>query len=308
MKKTGVLINPNAKKFRTGRSSLKKYTSINSDLIAIRTTESSDEIKDVIYDFKKSNCDYIGIAGGDGKLHLAVSELINIYGPGRVPPILILREGTMDNVARTIKLKGRGPELIRRLLWAVENNRRIEIHRRNTLKINNKYCFLFGTGIVTNFLNQAYSGKEKGLIRNIQVAFAAFIESIRNEPEGIIFNTMSGEIFIDDNILNINPVNGILAGTVEHIGMGFSPLAEAGSLDNAFQAIITGMPPLNLIKNLNRIRIGSKINDSGYYNNHCRSMKLIYPEDFDYTMDGDIYRAEKELIVEMGPVIDLIKV
>jgi diacylglycerol kinase family enzyme len=308
MGKTGIIINPNAKKFRTKKSSLKSYTSINSDLLTIRATESADDIAAIIHEFKKDKCSYIGVAGGDGTLHLAVTELIKIYDPGKVPPLLILREGTMDNVARTIKLNGRGPDLIRRLLWAIENNKKIEIHSRDTIKIDDRYCFLFGTGIVANFLNEVYSGKEKGLVRNIQVAFSAFAEGIRNEQNGRIFSWMDGEIHVDNEMIKINPVNGILAGTVEHIGMGFSPLITAGTVNNTFQLLITAMSPLKLLKNLNKIRTGQIIDDEGYLNTSCRKLKLIYNSDFDYTMDGDMYRAEKELLVETGPAIKLIKV
>ncbi len=301
MKKTGILINPNAKKFRTRKSSLKNYTHIHSDRLIIRATESEDDIKNVISEFQSIGCDYIGVAGGDGTLHLAVTEMMKIYGPGKIPPLLILREGTMDNVARTIDLEGKGPDLIKRLLWAIENKKEIKIHKRDTIKINDKYCFLFGTGLVTNFLNEAYNGKEKGFIRNIQVGFSAFIEGLRNEANGRIFNWMDGEIYIDGKKLGINPVNGILAGTVEHIGMGFSPLMSASKEKKSFQVIITAMPPLKLIKNINRLRTGKTIDDKGYYNTICKKIKLIFPGDFDYTMDGDIYKASNELVVETGP-------
>lgn len=308
MGKTGIIINPNAKKFRTRKSSLKKYTSINSDLLTIRATESADDIAEIIHEFKKNKCSYIGVAGGDGTLHLAVTEMIKIYGPEKVPPLLILREGTMDNVARTLKLNGKGPDLIKRLLWAIENEKEIEIHRRDTIKIDDRYCFLFGTGIVANFLNEVYSGKEKGLIRNIQVAFSAFTEGIRNEQNGKIFSWMDGEIHADDKEIQMNPVNGILAGTVEHIGMGFSPLMNAVSDNKTFQLLITAMSPLKLLRNLNKIRTGQIIEDEGYVNTSCKKLKLVYNSGFDYTMDGDMYRADKELLVETGPAIKLIKV
>jgi diacylglycerol kinase family enzyme len=308
MKKTGILINPNAKKFRTRKSSLKNYTNIHSDMLIIRATESEEDIHKVINEFKESGCDYIGVAGGDGTLHLAVTEIMNIYGPGKVPPLLILREGTMDNVARTIHLEGKGPDLIKRLLWAIDNKKEIKIHKRDTIKINDKYCFLFGTGLVTNFLNEAYNGKEKGFIRNIQVGLSALLEGLKNDGNGKIFNWMDGEIYIDGNRVNINPVNGILAGTVEHIGMGFSPLISASKVNKSFQVIITAMPPSKLIKSINRLRTGKEIDDKGYYNTICKKIKLLYPGDFDYTMDGDIYKANNELVIETGPSVKLIKV
>lgn len=308
MKKIGILINPNAKKFRTKKSSLKNYTNIHSDNLLIRATKNEEDIQNVIKEFKKKNCDFVGVAGGDGTLHLAVTELINIYGEENVPPILILREGTMNNVARTIKLQGRGPDLIKRLLWSVNNNKEIEIHQRNTIKINNNYCFLFGIGLVTNFLNEVYSGKEKGFVRNIQVGLSAFSEGLKNVENGKIFNWMDGEIQIDGDIIGINPVNGILAGTVEHIGMGFSPLSMASKKKDHFQVIITAIPSGKLLKNINRLRRGDSINDKGYYNTLCKKIKLNYPAEFDYTMDGDMYKADKELIIETGPVVKLIKI
>lgn len=308
MKKIGILINPNAKKFRTRKSSLKSYTNIHSDSLMIGATESEADIQNVLKEFKNNSCDYVGVAGGDGTLHLAVTELINIYGDKQVPPILILREGTMDNVARTIKLQGRGPDLIKRLLWSINNKKEIQIHKRDTIKINNKYCFLFGTGLVTNFLNEVYNGNEKGFIRNMQVGLSAFAEGLRNEQDGKIFNWMDGEIHIDGKKLEINPVNGILAGTVEHIGMGFSPLSMAAKEKKHFQVIITAMPPARILKNINRLRTGAVINDKDYYNTLCKRMKLVYPDEFDYTMDGDMYKADKELTIETGPAVKLIKV
>ncbi|MFA5517901.1 MAG: diacylglycerol kinase family protein [Spirochaetota bacterium] len=308
MKKIGILINPNAKKFRTKKSSLKNYTNIQSDNLLIKLTENIDDIQNIIKEFKNNSCDYIGIAGGDGTLHLAVTEIIHTYGEEHTPPVLILREGTMNNVARTIKLQGKGPDLIKRLLWSINNKKEIEIHQRNTMKINDKYCFLFGTGLVTNFLNEVYSGKEKGFIRNIQVALSAFYEGLKNADDGKIFNWMHGEIRIDKNTIEINPVNGILAGTVEHIGMGFSPLSMASKEKDRFQIIITAMGPGKLLKNINRLRTGNMINDKGYYNALCKTIKLTYPGEFDYTMDGDIYKADKELLVETGPLIKLIKI
>ncbi len=308
MKKIGILINPNAKKFRTKRSSLKNYTNIQSDNLLIKLTEDIDDIQRIIQEFKNNSCDYVGIAGGDGTLHLAVTELMHIYGEEHTPPILILREGTMNNVARTIKLQGKGPDLIKRLLWSISNKKEIEIHKRNTIKINDKYCFLFGTGVVTNFLNEAYNGKEKGFIRNIQVASSAFYEGLKNVEDGKIFSWMHGEIRIDKNLIEINPVNGILAGTVEHIGMGFSPLSIASKEKDRFQVIITAMAPGKLLKNINRLRTGTTINDKSYYNALCKTIELTYPGEFDYTMDGDIYKADKELLVETGPMVKLIKV
>ncbi|HOP28484.1 MAG TPA: diacylglycerol kinase family protein [Spirochaetota bacterium] len=303
-----VIINPNAKKFRTGRASFDCYRKLESDMVSIITPSTLDELHSAADLMAKEKPDYICIAGGDGTLHVVLSSIINSFQPEPVPPVLILKEGTMDNVARTINLKGRGPQLLQRLINAVNTGNEIEIHKRTTMKINNMYCFLFGTGFITNFLREAYSGKEKGFIRNIQVALMSAKEALSNSSNGKIFREMFGEVYIDDKKIDINPVHGLLAGTVEHIGMGFSPMPGAAYQEGAFEAIIVGLKPSSIIMKLNRLRTGKIIKSDKYLKCHGKKIRMNYDHSYDYTMDGDIYQAIGELIVETGPAVNLVKV
>ena len=303
-----VIINPNAKKFRTGRASLETYLKLQSDMVSIVTPSSIGELHSETRKMAKQKPDYICIAGGDGTLHVVLSSVMNSFKQKPIPPVLILKEGTMDNVARTINLKGRGPELLKRLIDAVNHGKPIETHERSTMKINDMYCFLFGTGFVTNFLKKAYSGKEKGVIRNIQVALMSASEAIRNSRDGEIFRELHGKIYLDGKLVKINPTHGLLAGTVEHIGMGFSPMPDGAKKEKAFQVIVLGMKPSSIILNLNRLRTGRMIKSEEYLNCHAKKIVMNYPDEYDYTMDGDLYTAKGELLVETGPVIRLVKV
>lgn len=303
-----VVINPNAKKFRTGRASYNSYTKLESDMVSIIAPVTLNDLHNATVAMAKEKPDYICIAGGDGTLHVVLSSIINSFSPYPAPPILILKEGTMDNVARTIKLKGRGPQLLQRLIREVNRGDKIEIHDRTTIKINNMYCFLFGTGFITSFLREAYSGKEKGIIRNIRVALMSAKEALTNSNNGKIFKEMYGEIFIDNKKIDINPVYGLLAGTVEHIGMGFSPMPGAAKKQGLFEIVIVGLKPSKIIMKLNSLRKGKIIKSDKYLKCHGRTIRINYADSYDYTMDGDIYQAKGELIVEAGPVVRLIRV
>ncbi len=308
MKKIGVIINPNAKKFRTGKVSIITYMDHISDNVIISTPESIEELKASAESYAIQKPDYICIGGGDGTIHLVLSELINSYSPEPVPPVLILKEGTMDNIARSVKLKGRGPALLKRLIKKIEDGKVIETKERYTIQIKDKYCFLFGTGLVTNFLNKAYSGKEKGLYRNIQVALMGAKEGILNVKDGEIFRLTEQAIFIDGKKVLIHPVSGLLAGTVEHIGMGFSPLIEAVQPDGRFQVIILGMNPRGILRYLNKIRRGVRIKSPKYLNAFGKTIHIKQKGIFEYTMDGDIYTAENELKISIGPKIKLVRI
>lgn len=267
-----------------------------------------EELRETINIIKSEKPDYIGIGGGDGTIHVVMTELINGLKPDNIPPVLILKEGTMNNIAATIHLKGTGDKILARMIAAIERNSSVQVITRDTIKINDKYCFIFGLGLITNFLNLVYSGGEKGLIRNLYVGVKTFIEAIFNTSEGKVFTKMNFIIEADGGKIAINPVTGILSGTVEHIGMGFTPLSQAAVFPGRFQTIILGMEPRQVLLNINKLRRGDKIYNPGYADFHSSFLTLTYNGEFEYTMDGDIYTADRELVVKSGPAISLVKV
>lgn len=308
MKNIGVIINPNAKKFRTGKATIDNYLKLNSGNITITSPENLKELKETTKIFRKKQMDYICIGGGDGTIHLVLTELINNFYPDEIPPVLILKEGTMNNIARSVKLKGRGPELLNQLLRKIENGETVGIEKRSTIKISDSYCFLFGTGFVTNFLDKAYSGKEKGFMRNLQVAFMCIKDAFKKNENCEIFTLTEQAVFIDGKRILVNPVSGILAGTVEHIGMGFSPLIDAVQPDGKFQVIILGMNPAAIIKSLNKLRKGKRVKSPKYINMIGKKIHIKQEGTFEYTMDGELYKTKNELIISAGPTIKLVKI
>lgn len=308
MKKIHVILNPNAKKFRLHKSELTSYTSINYEGLTFFQSSDIAELHENIKKIVNGKPDYICIGGGDGTIHVVLTELINAYKPHPIPPVLILKEGTMDNIARTIHLEGHGDEILARMVSAIQKEQNIQIFRRDTIEINNKYCFLFGLGFITNFLKLVYSGGEKGALRNTYVGAKSIVEALLNITEGEVFINMDFTIEADGRLIEINKLTGILSGTVEHIGMGFSPLIEASVIPGKFQNIILGMEPRHVLFNISKLKHGERILESGYANFHSSLMKLSHDGRFEYTMDGDIYTAENELVIKAGPAIDLVKV
>ena len=308
MNKIHVILNPNAKKFRLHKSELDNYTRIKYEGLTIFQSGDIDELHENIKQVIDEKPDYICIGGGDGTIHVVLTELINAYMPLKIPPVLILKEGTMDNIARSIHLEGHGDEILARMITALKKSRDVQIFRRDTIEINNRYCFLFGLGFITNFLKLVYSGGEKGTLRNTYIGAKTVVEALLNITEGEVFTHMDLIIDADGRRIQINPVTGLLAGTVEHIGMGFSPLIEASVVPGKFQSIILGMEPRHILFNISKLKHGDKISESGYANFHSSLMTLRYDGEFEYTMDGDIYSAGNELVIKSGPAIDLVKV
>jgi|GEM_PF-309086 diacylglycerol kinase family enzyme len=308
MKKIYVLLNPNARSFRLRRALIEKYENFDYEGLKIFKSSDIDGLRVNVKKISRDKPDYICIGGGDGTIHVVLNELMKVYKTSSLPPILILQEGTMNNIARTIHLEGHGYEILGRLISAVKNKSNIPVFRRDTFQIDNRFGFIFGLGLVTNFLKLAYSGTEKGTLRNLYVAAKTAVEALVNTTDGEIFANMDLVIEADGRDILINPVTGILSGTVEHIGMGFSPLIEAAAFPGKFQTLILGMKPRRVLFNILKLKRGDKLSEAGYANFHSTSMMIKSNTKFEYTIDGDIYISDGTLCVESGPAITLVKV
>lgn len=308
MKRIAVIVNPFAKKIRRGNISIDKVLKYESEYIKIIITKSSEEIEDAIRVIKDGFFDYIGIIGGDGSLHNVLSGIINIYEKDIIPPILIIKGGTMNNVSRSIDLRGDGSSIIQRLDEALRQNRELEICERDSLKIGDKYGFLFGTGFVTNFLNAAYSGSEKGFKQNLTIMLKAVFQGLAGKTKGSLYEGITADVYTDGVKIPYNNILAILAGTVEHIGMGFSPLSKGNKKTGCFHAIIPGYHPSVFIKNIFSIKKGKKINHTDNFDDIINIIKIKSDKTFQYTIDGDLYESAGSLEVSIGPSIKFIKI
>lgn len=304
-----IIVNPYSKRNKQLRGcSSDIYHEIGRDLVDVRPTGNLDQLDSVARECKENSVPYIAISGGDGTIHQVLSRFIQIYGADPVPPVLILKDGTMNNIAQTINLKGDGCKILKRFVRQIEKDRPFVSYARDTMKINDKYCFLFGAGLTTNILNAVYEGDSKDLPKVVMVMIRAFNEGLIRPDSSSLFKRFRAKVFLNDEELECNDLLGILAGTVEDIGMGFRPLTRQKSGERTFHVIATGVKPLVLAKNLLILKKGKPISHPLHYDSHVRDMKIVSESPFEYTMDGDLYFAERDLHVGMGPEVRFIYV
>lgn len=306
MKKIGIIVNPFAKKIRTGKISPDSVKKFESDHFKIFIPESKIELNNCIKFLKNNKFDYIGILGGDGTIHLTLTGIINFFGEKNIPPILLLKGGTMDNIARSVGLKGGTKKVLARASAVINSGSDIPVTTRDTIKIKDSYCFLFGFGAVTSFLNEAYSGSEKGFVRNAAVVLKAVWQAAIGLEKGSIFEKTNAEILADGKQIAFKNITAVLSGTVEHIGMGFTPLSRSNEKSGTFHSIITAVSPLTVLKNIFSLRKGKKIDHPLNYDNLTSSLKIKSDKPFQYTMDGDLYDSYDVLEVNCGPIVSFL--
>lgn len=298
MKKIGIIVNLNSREYKLKKNNpYGKFENIGSQYVIVRYTKSIEEIYEVAKEFKNMKIEYIAPSGGDGTLHHVISQFSKVYNKN-IPPLLILKSGTMNNVATSIGLKGDAVSILQRAVKSLENNTMLTIIKRNTLKIGSNYCFLFGNGLTADFLDRYYT-IGKSYTKLIHLIYRTIVEAFSNSQSDL-FKGFSGTIICDGVMLPYENILGILGGTVETIGMGFYPLYRANEKEDAFHVIVCAMRPIDLALRIIKLKNGIPIYNTKYYENTIKELEIQSEKPFMYTMDGDLYQSSGTLNVTIG--------
>jgi diacylglycerol kinase family enzyme len=310
----GIIVNHLSRHNQRHPESADAYEAIGDGLVHVECPDNIEDLSRIAREFKGKKVPFLGISGGDGTIHQVVSVFINEYYPEPIPHILLLGDGTMNNIAHSIGMSAGGKRVLTRFLSKLEDGA-LCIQKRNTLVINEKHCFLFGCGLVTNFLLEAYRGGHKGLFRNIVVIWMSSIEAIKSifmkdRSAFKIMKPLEADIFVEGKRLPMKSIHGILAGTVEKIGMGMRPLSKARKTAGHFHLIATETSPVEILFNVIPIGagIGLPLGDKRYFDMTANEFEIHSRLPFEYTMDGDMYSSDGVLKVEVGQEVSFVVV
>lgn len=307
VKTIGIIVNSNSRKYvRARRDPVRHFRMIGDPFVDVRLTRSVEELRQVLLDFREQGIPFVATSGGDGTIHYTITELMHLYRDEPLPPLLILKGGTMNNISKSIGLKGGDSAILRRAVDRVRRGDELLSSRRDTMKIDESFCFLFGNGLTADFLNEYYR-RGKSYTRLIHFVGEAIVSSVRKSPHPL-FRGFRGRVFADDQLLDGDTFLGILAGTVENIGLSFTPLPRANELDRSFHLIATGMRPGELARNLMKLRRGIPIESPRHFDGVVRKLRLECDDPFLYTMDGDLFESDGVLTVEAGRSVQLVSV
>lgn len=306
MKKIGIIINLNSRRYKLAKNNPKGvFEKIGKDYVIVRYTRTIDELVEVADEFKTLNIDYVAPSGGDGTLHHTITQFSKVY-TSEIPPLLILKGGTMNNVATSIQLKGDAISILKRAVANLEKGITLKCVTRKTMKVDDRYCFLFGNGLTTDFLDTYYK-IGKSYTKLVQLVYNTIYEAFSNQNSKL-FRGFTGTIKCDGDALPITHILGILIGTVETIGFGFYPLFRANDDSRSFHAIICAMKPRELAKNVLKLKRGIPIKHHHFIDRKLSSLEIISNAPFAYTMDGDLYYADGYCKVTLGIPVSFVVV
>jgi diacylglycerol kinase family enzyme len=251
----------------------------------------------------------IGIHGGDGTLHRTLSALVAAYGTRPLPPVAILPGGTMNVVASSLGIRVKPEHLLAELAANHRAGTAPATLRRRCLRVGSNYGFIFGNGLLTNFLEEYYARGSYGAWRAAWIVFRTVLSLLTTRRYARrIFRRFRGRVQIDGTPLQRTDLTGIGAGTVSEIGFRFKLNHRADDDPERMGGVAIHGGPLSLLLDVLAVRMGRGLSPKRAIS-FVADRLVIEPAEPEarYTLDGDLYSAQGTLTVEVGPALEIVR-
>jgi diacylglycerol kinase (ATP) len=251
----------------------------------------------------------IGIHGGDGTLHRTLCALIAAYQQRALPPVAILTGGTMNVVASSLGVRAKPEELLAQLAAGDRQGTPPDTLSRRCLRVGNDYGFIFGNGLLSNFLEEYYARGSYGASRAVWILFRILLSLVTTRRYARrVFRRFRGKVHVDGSQLARTRLLGIGAATVTEVGFRFKLHHRADDDPDRMGGLAIHGGPLSLLLDVLDVRLGRGLSPKRA-ESFVATKILIEPEaaETTYTLDGDLYVARGPFTVELGPTLEIVK-
>ncbi len=185
----GVVFNPSAGKNAHNPARIERLRRILGHEGVILEAESCGEISHIAREFRRGGMDILVIDGGDGTLHHVLSAFIPAYNGEDLPPVALLRGGTMNTIANSVGIRGSSERILQRVIGIVRGELPLEVVRTGTIKVNDRYVCIFGLGLPVSLLKSYYEGEGRGRGKTIRVVLKILLSMLEKRGEIAISST-----------------------------------------------------------------------------------------------------------------------
>jgi len=312
--KIGLIINPYAKlvKKRYLVENKKRFWEALLPPENWRLPDGIDKIKGALSELLERDIEVLGILGGDGTIHIVLSELLKL-SPRRIPAILPLRGGTMNELCKNIGLKDIPEDTLRKFLNSEGQMTQTYKHLLRVEETSEErsyyhYGFTFANGVFPKILQEYYSYKEPGFGAALRLTLKIFALGMINP--GFVANLISpvdmkiktqGREFISGK------VRVLAVSTLESPTLWWKPFGPELDGRPAFHYLANTMSNREVIFNMFDIFVGRCEHPSHLIG---ETSELEVECDTGYVFDGELYGVGKKLQIkiELGPALRFITV
>jgi diacylglycerol kinase (ATP) len=304
-----LFVNPGSRANRKDPGCAERFAKILGDLGHVLSPPSLERLDEDARRTAEEVPSLIGIHGGDGTLHRTLSALVLAYGPRPLPRIAILTGGTMNVVASSLGIRVRPEPFLTDIAHDLRNGTPLRTVHRRCLRIGNHCGFIFGNGLLANFLEEYYARGSYGTWRALSIVFRILLSLITNRRYALrIFRRFRGRVLIDGNPLPLTRLTGLGAATVTEIGFRLKLHHRADDDPDRMGGLAIHGGALSLLFDVLNVRLGRGLS-SKRATSFVANRLDIEPKaaETTYTLDGDLYRSHGPIAVEVGPALEIVK-
>jgi diacylglycerol kinase (ATP) len=270
-------------------------------------TEQVEDIGGMARLFHEQDIDVLAINGGDGSASLVLTAMLRAYGDKPLPRVAMLRGGTMNNVANSCGIKGTPAGLMMNLVEKYRRGAPFETTFRDTIRIEERYGFIFGIGFIVEFLEALYGSGKKTPIKTAKLlARAAVSGMVGGAFAKKLFERINARVILDGEEISHKCFSALAASTVREIGLRFKPFFRCEEKPGSFHVLAAISSPFSMVLSLRKAYVGRKISEKRMIEFVASEMVLEADKPIKYTLDGENYEAGRTLRITTGPRLELV--
>lgn len=252
------------------------------------------------------------VNGGDGTLAHVLSAFARVRGDAPLPVIGILRGGTMNTVAHGIGLAGRPAGILRRVLARQAQGQPQPTVQRHLMRIRDglgpdRYGFLFGNGVISNFLEVYYEGGDASPIKGARILARAVVSAVVG---GAFARRLTRptrvRVSLDGQAWSPESYIAVAAGTVDDMGLGFKPFWAVTRQEGQLQALGFACSAFALAVRIPGTQVRRPWAHPDIVDRLGTRLVLSADQPISYMIEGDFHRGGQQVEVSVGPLVHLV--
>ncbi len=299
----GVILNPYSRANIKHPQRADQLGFIVGDKGSCHSTHDLEDVERLAHEFKERDIEILGISGGDGTNHVTLSMFIKAYGDKPLPQIAFLRGGTMNNLANVIGIKGTPERILSNLILKYHESKPFQTTEVDIMKINDKYGFVMGMGVMSTFVDDFVNTEEKpSHVRAALLLAKISLSAIfHTRYSTTLARRFDARITIDGKRVPFKNYSAILAGTVETIGFHFNPLYRARTETGKFHFVGMSATPRHILFNYPRAILGKPMRSDNVYDEVGKHLLIETDKPISSQIDGDPQDPTDRFEITMGP-------
>jgi diacylglycerol kinase (ATP) len=302
----GVIINPKSRLNRNNPARMEALRRQAEKVGLCAVTRSVDELHDAAVAFRDAGVDVLAIAGGDGSNHHTLTMFNRVYGGAPLPVVAFLRGGTMNTVSQGCGIAGTPEKILAEVAAAAAGDEPMTISERSTVSIEGNIGFIFGNGLIHNFLNEYYATGDPSPLRGATtLARVAWSAVLQGELIARVARPFVARVVVDGQRWDREQFVAIMASTQPEIGLGFTPFFRSREVNNALHVVGIHGSMATVVAQLPKLYRGEKAAESVFTETLAQEVVFECDEPLLYTIDGDTYRGGAVTRLSCGPLVRL---